>query len=131
MSKHIAFTGHRKMVSSIRATSLVRRLVQFRKDGYEYLHHGDCLGMDAAVHRIAIQAGFCVFIHPPVSEKKRAFCQGGHVLSPFPYLERNHMMVDASDVLLAVPKTYVEVLRSGTWSTIRYARRRKVEVIII
>jgi hypothetical protein len=55
-------------------------------------------------------------------DSKRAFCQGDVVLTPRPYLVRNRHIVDASSVLIATPKGDEE-LRSGTWSTVRYARK--------
>jgi hypothetical protein len=40
------------------------------------------------------------------------------------YLDRNEYMVDLCDVLLAFPDTEREMLRSGTWHTVRAARRK-------
>jgi hypothetical protein len=45
-------------------------------------------------------------------------------------LERNHDIVDQTDFMIAAPFTESEVLRSGTWSTIRYARKQGKEVYI-
>jgi predicted Rossmann fold nucleotide-binding protein DprA/Smf involved in DNA uptake len=42
---------------------------------------------------------------------------------PRPYLVRNRDIVDVCNLLLATPGGTVEQLRSGTWATIRYARR--------
>lgn len=44
------------------------------------------------------------------------------------YLVRDRMIVDGSDVLLAFPRSPVERRRSGTWYTVRYARRTAVPV---
>jgi predicted Rossmann fold nucleotide-binding protein DprA/Smf involved in DNA uptake len=38
-------------------------------------------------------------------------------------LERNRRMNEISNELMAFPKTLEEILRSGTWSTIRHARK--------
>lgn len=38
-------------------------------------------------------------------------------------LERNQYMDDISDELVAFPKTKFEIIRSGTWHTIRYAQK--------
>jgi hypothetical protein len=48
-----------------------------------------------------------------------------------PYLVRNHEIVDDSQVLIAAPKEFTEQLRSGTWATIRYARKigRTVRIV--
>jgi hypothetical protein len=92
--------------------------------------HGDCVGADAQAHAMAKADGFRVVIHPPSDDSKRAFCQGDAVLAPPPYLVRNRRIVDASGVLVATPQGDEE-LRSGTWSTVRYARkiRRAIKII--
>lgn len=54
-----------------------------------------------------------------------------HPLHPCrPPLERNRTIVDECEVLVACPAG-PEVTRSGTWSTIRYARRIGRPVVII
>jgi len=39
--------------------------------------------------------------------------------------------VDETEWLWAIPGEFKEVLRSGTWSTIRYARKKGKKVLII
>lgn len=100
------------------------------------LHHGDCKGADEQVHKIAMDLGLTIIVHPPEDPKKRAWCgikegttgQNVVVLDAKPYLDRNHDMVDQSKELLAAPATKEEVLRSGAWATIRYAEKRKKPV---
>jgi hypothetical protein len=46
-------------------------------------------------------------------------------------MERNRKIVDVVEVLLAVPFEDAEVLRSGTWATVRYARRVRRTTVII
>lgn len=88
------------------------------------LHHGDCVGADAQTHAIARRlGGLWIVGHPPDVDVKRAFCDFDVALPPRPYIDRNHDIVDACDFLLATPRGYVEELRSGTWATIRYARK--------
>lgn len=53
------------------------------------------------------------------------------IRDPLPPLERNHRIVDACDVLIACPKDAQEQLRSGTWATVRYARKQGKRVIVI
>lgn len=98
------------------------------------LHHGDCIGVDAYSHSMARHSHIRVEVHPPSDNRERAHSQLGpsdveH--PPKPYLARNHDIVDASDVLVAFPKGYSEELRSGTWATVRYARKQKVPVVIV
>lgn len=96
------------------------------------LHHGDCVGADADAHWIAKRLGIKVVIHPPKLEGYRAFCEGAaQIHEPLPYLERNRRIVDETYLLLACPKEHTMILRSGTWSTVRYARKTGKRVIVI
>ena len=47
------------------------------------------------------------------------------------YLVRNHDIVDVCDVLVATPGQKEEQIRSGTWATIRYARKIRKQIIIV
>lgn len=96
------------------------------------LHHGDCVGADHQAHRQAIMCGIRVVIHPPDSVAKRALCRGySEIRPPLPYLERNHNIVNETELLIATPGTMIEVPRSGTWATVRYARKLRRKIIII
>jgi hypothetical protein len=97
------------------------------------LHHGDCIGADADAHRAAWEEGLRIEIHPPDIDRKRAFCQGAAVVHPpAPYLIRNIAIVDACEVLIATPKEETgEELRSGTWATVRAARKAKRRIVIV
>ena len=53
------------------------------------------------------------------------------VHTPKDYLERNHDIVDETDMLIATPGEEQEVQRSGTWATIRYARKQKRTILTI
>ncbi len=92
-------------------------------------HHGDCTGADVQFHQI-VNDYERTYIHPPEDSKKRAWCSSSHILKVKPYIERNHDIVDAVNVLIATPRTDYEELRSGTWATIRYALRKDMNVII-
>ena len=86
------------------------------------LHHGDAIGADAEAHDIAIELGFAVVIQPAV-ETQRAFKTAADIRAAKPYLVRNKDIVRETALLIAAPAEPVEQLRSGTWSTVRYARR--------
>jgi hypothetical protein len=94
----------------------------------EYLpvefHHGDCIGADEQVHKLARALWFKVFVHPPDNDEKRAFCRATpeRMSSPKPYLLRNKDIVDQTTILIAAPKGNEEK-HSGTWATVRYARK--------
>jgi hypothetical protein len=103
------------------------------ENGMRELHHGDCIGADAEADAIARKLGLAIVVHPPTDPKKRAFCSqpGDRTHAPLPYLVRNHAIVEACNLLIAAPHTDREVLRSGTWATIRYARSLGVTVLIL
>jgi predicted Rossmann fold nucleotide-binding protein DprA/Smf involved in DNA uptake len=88
-----------------------------------FLHHGDAVGADAEAHDIAIAIGCLIVIHPPTNETYRAFKTATDVRAPKPYLNRNRDIVWETVLLIAAPSEMTEQLRSGTWSTVRYARR--------
>ena len=104
------------------------------------VHHGDCVGVDELSHCYlldvmnvdeAIRPRPLVIVHPPADDRYRANCEWyDKICEPLPYLDRNHAIVDAVDLLIAVPRS-AEELRSGTWSTVRYARKQDKPVIII
>jgi hypothetical protein len=89
-------------------------------------HHGDCVGADEQAHEIVCEESVRthIVIHPPTDSKARAYCVGNESLLARPYLKRNEDIVLQSRMLIAAPQTCNEVLRSGTWSTVRKARKK-------
>lgn len=123
----IGFTGTSHGTTSSQREA-VHQVLE-RLDPKEF-HHGDCIGADAEAHDIATKLNIPVFIHPPSDPSKRAFC-GGNANPVRPYLDRNHDIVDSTELLVACPREFSEVLRSGTWATIRYAKKRQKQTLII
>jgi hypothetical protein len=130
----IGFTGTQEGMNEFQLITLENRLktglAYGRASDYEEprthrvyeFHHGDCIGADAQAHEIALILGYRIVIHPPLNSSKRAWCEGwSEMRDKKPYLERNHNIVDVCDVLIVGPRTNQEELRSGTWSTYRYA----------
>jgi hypothetical protein len=131
-SLHIGFTGTQKGMTDFQLAKVKDLLEYFKNNGFNTVHHGDCMGADKQFHLLADALGFRIVIHPPDNDSKRAFCPGGVLLSAKPYLERNRDIVKASHLLIAAPKENTEVLRSGTWATIRYAQKQSgMEIRII
>lgn len=85
-------------------------------------HHGCCIGADEEAAIIARSMGYKLHGHPPKNKSKMSKIVNDFNYAPEPYLERNKKIVLATKILIATPKTVHEVLRSGTWSTIRYSR---------
>lgn len=99
--------------------------------GTNQFHHGDCVGADAEAHDLAYRESLYIVIHPPIVKAKRAFKIAHLMLPAKDYIDRNHDIVDACEVLIATPKMRVEELRSGTWATIRYARKKHKKMFIV
>ena len=129
----IGFTGTKKGVTRDQHERFKLTLSKYNG----VLHHGDCIGADDEAHSLALFLKMPIVIHPPNNCKSRAFCglqfpnKMVTMVDPKPYLNRNHDIVDACDILIATPKQHEEVLRSGTWATIRYARKTGKKIIII
>ena len=131
----VGFTGTQKGMTDAQKDS-VRKLLRTADE----LHHGDCVGADADAHRVALSLGLAVVVHPPDDDKKRFFCvplccegseNAATVLPPKPYLTRNKDIVRDTQWLLACPGEVAEVIRSGTWATVRAARKAGKNVVIV
>jgi predicted Rossmann fold nucleotide-binding protein DprA/Smf involved in DNA uptake len=129
----VGFTGTREETTPEQHHALCQ-LVQSLESVTEW-HHGACIGADAEGIDVACEhaKGARRIAHPPENRAMVSLVAldlSDEVLDPLPYLERNRAIVDACDVLIACPKG-PEELRSGTWSTVRYARKQGKRVVII
>lgn len=115
----VGFTGSRLGMSAAQQRQLRQLLIA---TGAGVLHHGDCCGADAQAHHIARELGLLVVIHPPSASGLRAWCEGDEERPALAFMARNHMIVRESTLLIAAPSG-PEMLRSGTWATVRYARK--------
>lgn len=129
----IGFTGTQEGMTRAQEDTL-QVIFDTIAPGPHIFNHGDCIGSDAQAHIHALSRNCDVHLHPPDDPSKRAFCEGStHVYDLKPYLVRNKWIVDccAQGVLIATPAGFTEEQRSGTWSTIRYARQKGRRIIII
>jgi len=96
-------------------------------------HHGDCIGSDEEGHKFFREDRPTVQIigHPPIVNRFRAFTECDREWTPKDYIPRNHDIVDEIERLVATPKGFKEELRSGTWATLRYARKLGKRFLII
>lgn len=124
----VAYTGTQNGMSFSQKSAVRKLLLEL---GPKRVHHGDCVGGDAEFHQVARLLHLYVVRHPPIERGKRAFCDYDEDREPEEYLERNHTLVDESDVLIGAPRTAQEITRSGTWATIRYARAQHKTVFIV
>lgn len=128
----IGFTGTRHGMTAEQEHMLH---VLLRLASIGSLHHGDCKGADEQVHALCRLEGIPVVLHPPASDKLRAFCEGAErVMDPLPYLQRDRALVHATSRLLAAPAEMHEPTQQragGTWYTVRYARKLGRPVLIV
>ena len=124
----IGFTGTRYGMTVAQRRTL--RLFLANGAGREF-HHGDCVGADAEAHDIAVAFGFEPVIHPPVIDILRAFKDSRRILAPRKYRTRNRDIVRNTSLLIAAPAGAVEKVRSGTWWTVRFARKLGCAIVII
>lgn len=110
------------------------KYLMLMREPHEF-HHGDCIGVDAQAHKIVNSTlpKTLIIVHPPENGRFRAGKKvGAHRIErPLPYLDRNKSIVDASDLLIVIPNSTKESLRSGTWSTKRYAESIAKDFVVI
>lgn len=104
-------------------------------------HHGDCMGADEEFHNIVLEEvpDCLIHIHPGTDNfgemPKRAHCDGPddriRIYEPKPYLMRNIDIVRQSEALIAAPQQAEMTTRSGTWSTVRKAKRYKKVLYVV
>jgi hypothetical protein len=134
MITRVGFTGTRRGMTGEQKIHFAWVLSAYEAEGgIQEFHHGDCVGADSEAHDIVSEVlpNARIYIHPPLDSRYRANRQGYVVRNPLHYLDRNRNIVDASDVLIATPGEETEQLRSGTWSTVRYARKQGKRVFVI
>lgn len=131
MTTAVGVTASRDGLTEPQADLAYRFLDGLRATGATELHHGDCVGGDAALADMARDLGYRLIAHPPTAPVLRAHVPSDVVLPATGYLARNRRIVDDTHVLVAFPNTPEEQVRSGTWSTVRYARqvRRRHHVV--
>ena len=118
----IGFTGTREGMSQHQKEQFILTMLEL--DPLEF-HHGDCEGADAEAHDIVREflPHVWIVVYPPKSDYRRAFKTGDETKEPESYLSRDKKIVEATDFLIGAPKSNTEIIRSGTWATIRHARK--------
>lgn len=134
----VGFTGTRKGMTDEQLESLHKWISERRE--LDEFHHGDCIGADDdaadTIREINMYtdegARIKVVCHPPTDKRRAAFnTYFDEIREPKDYFERNHNIVDETDVLIAAPQDMVEEQRSGTWATVRYARKCGKPIVIL
>jgi hypothetical protein len=131
----IGFTGNRY---GLRPDQKIQIEALLDKYNHITVSHGDCVGSDTDFHQLCISYKYThpektitVHIYPPDNPRLRGFNKGDVVMPEKPYLDRNMDIIKNSDLLIACPvDKNKEEQRSGTWSTIRQARKLKLTTYI-
>lgn len=139
MAKHehtvkgaLGFTGTRHGLTQRQLISIKAALLGLRH--LSEFHHGDCLGGDREAHELVrlLFPDVAIHGHPPKIPDQRAFCRVDQLWDEEDYLVRNQKIVDLSEVVIAAPHGLEKQNpRSGTWATIRMARRAHLPHLII
>lgn len=125
------FTGTRNGMSALQ----IRFLTAVLKSGLiEVLVHGMCRGADEQADAIAkrfhiYRAGYPADDSVSTQSRKNLDCE--EIMDPSPPLDRNRVMVDRGEFLIGAPQQEKEVLRSGTWAAIRYARKQDKPILLL
>jgi hypothetical protein len=124
----VGFTGTSEGTAPLQYKAMVRELERAYRPGAQF-HFGDCVGADAEAAAVASTLGYELHCHPPDNPRKRAYIPAAVYYPPKPTLIRNRDIVRAVKLLIATPLHNMEQRRSGTWSTIRYAKQAGVHEI--
>lgn len=130
-----AFTGTRNPPPSAKNT--VRLYLMTLDPEVDELVIGCCIGVDTIVGEEGHKLGFQVHGVVPANRSQVPpywidFCTSWEFMpKDTDYMDRNQRIVDISTDLTAFPLDAVEHQRSGTWATVRRARKASKSVIII
>lgn len=128
----IGFSGTRRGLTGPQSDTL-RSVLKQQGEAVSY-SHGQAIGADAEFARTVRGLYPFAFIvaHPcTLASQRDRTAPADTVLTAKPPLLRNKDIVAACDLLIACPAGMEETLRSGTWSTIRWARKAGKRVIIV
>jgi hypothetical protein len=118
----IGFTGSRSGMGTQRQELIP---VYLRRYKTAVVHHGMCEGSDTEFHDLVRNnfEGISIVGHPPTDKSAYVYRPCDHLWTDKPYLDRNRDIVNEADIMFATPFENQEKLRSGTWATIRYAKK--------
>jgi hypothetical protein len=128
----VGFTGTNKGMAPEQKEK-VRELLTLIKSQHPddtcELHHGLCIGADEQAAIIAKELGYRVVSHPgnsprnPNGTQYRSDWTGSDETREVKFfIDRDKDIVNEVSEMLAAPLTREERTRSGTWTTVRYAR---------
>jgi predicted NUDIX family NTP pyrophosphohydrolase len=137
-ARKIGFTGTSMGMTPQQKIEVAGKLKKLYDEGFNELHYGLCIGADQQAAIFAKKLGYRVVAHPGVNKKnptntlfRSDFADNDEVREPKFFIARDRDIVDETELMIAAPNTREERVRSGTWATVRYARKQNREVILI
>lgn len=131
----VGFTGTRDGMTDPQAAQVGALLEALRWVGATQAMHGLCKGADEHFHHLARAHGYFLIGCPGVTHTGLAYLRSSvecdMVKRAKPFLVRDKDIVTDTDVLIATPKEQISQHRSGTWTTIRYAREAQKPLLLI
>lgn len=137
---HVGFTGNRGGMTLLQR-AIVTELVSLAVSAYRHVvaHHGVCVGSDEQFHEIVRSFGVLIVGHPGMSQQGRQHYLSKtslltcHEVRPNKFfLDRNDDIVRESGVVIATPSQVEEQFHgSGTWHTIRLARKQRRPLYLV
>lgn len=130
----VGFTGTRKGMTDEQWDAVIEILMGL---DYNEAHQGDCIGADADFFTILYglreetKRPCTIHAWPSTVKGTNIHSKSDVIHDPLPPLVCDKLMVERSDLLIACPKGFDEEVRSGTWTTVRYARKHGIRRIIV
>lgn len=129
----VVFTGTQAGMTNEQSRNVAKALTKTRR-----MFNGLCIGADEEAHeifRLIHGEHGTVIGFPSTIQGKCVDLTVDAIHPPANPLERNRTMVDeairaGNPLCVAAPRAMGEELRSGTWATVRYARKRNVPVFV-
>lgn len=132
----VGFSGTRFGMTEPQSRAVAALLLGLR-ESFAIFRHGDCVGADDVAAASAFSLGFMVWVHPGPGGRfagcwrDRSASDGVTVFAPDGYRERDLAIVLGSSLLVAAPRgREKDEPRSGTWATVRYARKAGIRVLL-
>lgn len=128
----VGFTGTREGMSFSQQEQLSLVMSLVHSEHMEF-HHGGASGADDEADAEAEKwiPRHRIVVHPCPGVVREDIHDGRRWLEVFPPLVRNRHIVDAAEILIAAPRRDREEQRSGTWATVRLARKKGLPVVML
>ena len=136
----VGFTGTESGMTSAQEKGvkrLLRRLIRLAPvEDRPLFIHGGCRGADDQAAQQAHALGYSTMAWLGPDPDRRSEYRSDHEVPPLgegpnAYLLRNEVIAQTCNFLIAAPKEQTEIVRSGTWSTVRYTRKEGKTVYVV